>query len=249
MNGNRDPGYERFTRILQSAVSAQAGIQPAPYRAITMGPRHTFGAVLLQSADFGVSPILSEDIRGALNNDLGVMAERNAMLLTPRAPLVGYYDGDIKVGLPSLPDAYRAADIIVPPVVDLLFWKVPKDQYPYRGDDTFTYTIDDGESAAVPCFARRRVSVTVECLADGTIQIYAGNASATTIHDPGAGNVLIAMTTGQVETFEAHELITATGVSPWTPSEIVAVSRPDWLYFDVANTGTFLVTVYASDDR
>ncbi len=57
------------------------------------------------------------------------------------------------------------------------------------------------------------------------------------------------MTAGQRETFETHELINISAASPWTPTGLLATSRPDWLFFSVPNTGTFYVTVYASDDR
>lgn len=249
MVGDRDPGYWRYTKSMKGQVSAQEPVQPAPYRAITMGPRHTFGPVLLQSADFGVAPILSADSRGAGNNDLSVMALRNSMLLTPRAPLLGFFDGDIRVGLPSLPATYDAAEVIVPPVIDLLFWKEKKDQYPYRGDDSFTFNLTNGQSASVPCFARRRVSVTFDCTADGTVEVYVGNASATNVHDITDGKIAVALTAGKRSTIEFHELMTAAGVSPYTPTGIVGVSRPDWLFFDIANNATFVITVYASDER
>ncbi len=243
MTGDRDPGYERFTRTMKGAVSSQVRVAPAAYRAITMGPRHTFGAVVLQSADFGV------DVRAAGANDLGQMAARQSLLITPRAPLVGYFDADIAVGVPSLPATYDAAEVVISPVIDLLFWKVCRDEYPYRGDDTFTFALPAGQSAAVPCFARRRVSVTIDCLVDGTITVQEGNASATNVHDIGTGAISSAMTTGQRETFETHELINIAAASPWTPTGLLATSRPDWLFFDVPALGSFVVTVYASDDR
>lgn len=249
MNGNRDPGYERFTRVLRGAVSSQPRIQPAGYRAITLGPRHTFGAVVLQSQDFGDSPITSLDTRGSGVNDLGVMAARNSVLLTPRAPLLGYFDGDLAVGVPSLPATYDAATQVISPVIDLLLWKVPRDTYPYRGDDTFTFQIATPGTCAVPCFARRRVTLTIDCVVDGTITIAEGNASATNVHDIGTATISSAMTAGQRETFETHELINIAAASPWTPTGLLATSRPDWLFFNVPNTGTFYVTVYASDDR
>lgn len=249
MNGNRNPGYERFTRVLRGAVSSQPRIQPKGYRAITMGPRHTFGPVLLQSQDFGDAPIASVDTRGSGVNDLGVMAARNSVLLTPRAPLVGFYDGDLAVGVPSLPAGYDAATVVISPVIDLLLWTEKRDEYPYRGDDTYTFELTDGENAAVPCFARRRVSITLDCVVDGTVEIYAGNASATNVHDIGTAKIASAMVAGQRETFELHELIDVSGASPFTPTGLLATSRPDWLYFDIANTATFVITIYASDDR
>lgn len=249
MIGDRDPGYERFTRVLRGTVSQQVRVQPAPYRAITLGPRHTFGPTLLQSADFGIAPIATVDPRASGVNDLGLMAQRSANLVTPRAPLVGFYDGDLAIGVPSLPATYDAAALVISPVIDLLFWREKRDHYPRRGDDSFTFNLTDGQKASVPCFGRRSVVVTVDCTADGSVEIYAGNASASNVHDIGAGKVLVALTAGKRVSFDAHELITASGVSPWTPASIVGVSRPDWLYFDIANTATMVITVLASDDR
>lgn len=250
MNGNRNPGYERFTRVLSGAVSSQPRIQPAGYRAITMGPRHTFGCVLLQSQDFGDSPITSIDTRASGINDLGLMAQRNSVLLTPRAPFVGYYDADLAVGLPSLPAGYDAAARVISPVVDLLFWKEQRDEYPYRGDDTFTFAL--ATTAAVPCFGRRRVSVTLDCLTDCTVEIFTGNASATNVHDIGTGKLSATLTAGKRVNIELHEQIGVTLASPWTPTTpgtVLGVSRPDWLYFNMPNAGTANVTVFASDDR
>jgi len=248
MSGDRDPGYERFTRVLRGAVSSQVRVQPAPYRAVTLGPRHTFGGTLLQCADFGIAPMTSVDVRASGVEDLGLMAQRSANLVTPRAPLVGFYDGDIAVGVPSLPSTYDAATVVISPVIDLLFWREKRDHYPKRGDDSFTFNLTNGQKAAVPCFHRRSVTITVDCTADGSVEIYAGNASATNVHDIGAGKALVTLTAGKRASFDAHELVTATGVSPWTPASIVGVSRPDWLYFDIANNATMAITVLASDD-
>lgn len=250
MHGDRDPGYSRFTRSLNGAPPQQIEVQPSAYRAVTLGPRHTFGPVLLQSADFGVAPIYSRDLAGNGNFDLEVMARRGSILVTPRAPLVGYFDAQMFVGLPTLPAVYMAAGLVVPPVVDLLFWHEHRETYPYRGDDAFTFMVAAPGTVSVPCFARRRVSLTIECTTSGSVDIAVGGASATNVHPCGPGTMTVALTAGQIASFDTHELIDVGGVSPWvTPAaNTLATSRPDWLHF-FAGSGEFAITVLASDDR
>jgi hypothetical protein len=163
---SRGAPYIRVNRQVATTTGTAFDIPQNAYVAITVGPRHTCGAVLVQNKSFnglnytfglgGVAPGFSDA----------------SILISPRGGYEGYFEGPTRIMMPAANTASFTQALI--PEIDLLFWIEPPNQVFQRADLSAQFAaLQNAQTLWVPTTSRRTVRLTIANIG--------GGASATTI--------------------------------------------------------------------
>lgn len=154
-NSNGTIPYVRFQRNMISGSDQFVDVPAGPYRAITLGPRHTMGPVLVFSKDFGgqIDPQTS-----AINVP--------SISVGPRNGWVGFAENALQFLIPQLGASIAAAAGFQPPVCDLLFWYDVPQYEPRRSDFSAVSSITTGAvaSAFYPLGGRAQINVLLRAI-------------------------------------------------------------------------------------
>lgn len=157
-NSNGRIPYVRVQRVMLSGTDQFVDVPQGPYRAITMGPRHTMGPVLVFSKDFG----------GEVDRQTSVI-NVPSVSIGPRNSWVGFAANPLQIMIPQLGASIAsitAAQQVPPPVCDLLFWYEPPPFVPQRSDLSVTGSAQTGAVASlfVPTGGRNQINVLIRAI-------------------------------------------------------------------------------------
>lgn len=152
-NQQKGAAFVRFNRQVPTTADTFADCPVGDFAGVSVGPRHTCGAVLLQNRSFDCLKLPLPTVSGA-----STFAEP-VQLVGPRAPYVGAMTGRTTVLMPKF-DSSTYGQYITPEV-DLLFWKELPVIEPKRADFLGVLTLATGTDCFFPIAGRRSTSIRI----------------------------------------------------------------------------------------